>query len=84
MRIGRGDAQRRQMALNSNAMMLQIELNEEEKRTIILHMLGQQMIQVNVGEIIVVSDGPLPLLLLPFTVTLLCPCPRRWRMEVHL
>ena len=85
MKIGRGDVPRRQMALNSNAMMLQIELNEEEKRTItLLNLLGQQMIQVNVGEIIVVSDGPLPLLLLPFTVTLLCPCPRRWRMEVHL
>ena len=33
MRIGRGDAQRRQMALNSNAMMLEIERGEEDDYT---------------------------------------------------
>ena len=72
------------MTLNSNAMMLQIELNEEEKRTItLLNLLGQQMIQVNVGEsIIIVGDGALPLFLLPCTAPALRPC--SWRMEVHL
>ena len=72
------------MALNSNVMMLQIELNEEEKRTNILHLLGQQMFEFRgVGEIVVVvGDGAPPLLLLPCTAPALHPW--SWWLEVHL